>query len=348
MGLLTLFEKLELPEKIELCEDVISLDGGRLVNSLQYLEENYPAIFKLIDNNEWDEAFELARNNSVENQTVNINNKVNLTSEQKDLINDLAEENGLSVNFDRDNKSFTLIAEDPDSVNNISDVINYLDGKDYFSGKMKKVEPTLDSNRDVEYNDDTGVDLGNVVLDAFIFSCPLGVNMDHTVADTTTDSGQEVFKSLALQLGLNDFDNPFLSFIGATPKDQIKYTADHLGALNNLYSDNTIDKRDLSDPEVESIVQNVGLYRNNNRANDIVELVKSYVGERDQERRDEYFDEDRLVKNWKEIKNDLIVDYSDNSDRTYRLPRDADSEELRRFYDRLTPQQKNDLKDIVK
>ena len=345
MGLLTLFEKIELPEPLN--EDVISLDGNDLVNSLSYLQTNYPAIFNLIDKNEWDDAFELARNNTSNVQTVNIDNKVNLTSEQKDLINDLAEENGLQVNFNRDNKSLTLIADNKDAVNSISDVINYLDGKDYFSGKMKRVEPTLSDNRSVEYNDDTGVDLGNVVLDAYIYSKPLGLNMDHTVADTLTESGIDVFKSLALQLGLNEYDNPFLGFIAATPKDQVKYSAEHLGALNNLYSENIIDNRDLEDPEYESIVQNVGLYNNNNNARDIVELVKNYLQEKDQDRRDKYFDEDRLVKNWKEIKNDLEVNYSGSSDKTFRLSRDAGSDELRSFYNRLSPQQKDELKNII-
>ena len=325
---LTLDEKLTLEEKISLSEAVEDFSSAK-----------YPIIFKYMDDGKWEEAFEEAKKNSVEKQNVLIDNKKKLSSNQKSKIKEIAEEEGFVVYFSSDDTTITLVAENADTVDNISDLLNYFDGKDYRSGKLKKVEPLIDKNSTIEYNDDSGVDVAESVIDEYI---------NRNNITSLDDSGKEIFKQICMQLGLSTYDNPFLEFISSSKG--ILYNQNHLSALNNLFSDYTIVDDDLlGDTPLSGLLSNHGLYKNNNNAKDIVELVKTFKSESEDNQK-KFFDErTEEVKNWTDIKRELgskskSVSANERNNNVYTLPKNFNMEDVLKFLEKMTPQEKNTFK----
>ena len=151
MGKLILNEKLSLDEKLTLDEKLV------LDEAVDDLQTSYPEIWKLIEKGYWINALEEAKKNSTESQTVVIDNKNSLTNDQKNKITKVAMTNGFIVEFTDNNTKITLTANDKGTVALIGELINYLDKNKY-----------LNNDREVDYNDDTGVDIAESVVDEFI------------------------------------------------------------------------------------------------------------------------------------------------------------------------------------
>lgn len=346
MRLLNLNEKINLDEKLFLNEEISQ-------ENYHDLFINYPKVYKAMLNSDWDEALSYAKENTHDYQMVDVQNDYKFDSEERKIIEDLADDLGLDVRFWEDGDSFSVTADGNEAVNEIPNFINYLDGRDYTSGRVKIVDPILGENRKVTYNNDNGTDVSEMVIDAFTKEEKIGMRKDHTISDICDGGAIDIFKSWANQLGLNTYDNPFISFLGKFDKDNsIVFTKDQLGAINNLYSDNTISNKDLNSSEKDfSIIDNVGIYLNNKKGNDIVNLVKAFNSENSESRKNLYYNEDGLIRNWNDIKKDLgenIQQSSYGRSNKLELDKDAGVEEIQKFFNQLSPSQKLTLRSLVR
>lgn len=311
MSKLILNEKLTLEEKLTLDEKLI------LDEAVDDLQTSYPEIWDLIEKGYWVNALEEAKKNSTESQTVVIDNKNSLTNEQKKKITKVATTNGFVVEFTDNNTKITLTAEDKGTVALIGELINHLDNKKYLS-----------NNREVDYNDDTGVDVAESVVDEFITRNNLNDKLD--------DSGISIFKDICVDKGFNVGDNPLLAFVYDINLDT-KLNGEQLTALYQLVTDNVINNRDFENKGgtvLDNIVRNKGLYARNIKQNDVYSLIKKYFETKDERTKERFFDSQGHVRKWSQIKNELSL--SDDTPKEYgRLRKNASNKAVDDWVDSL-------------
>lgn len=327
MGKLTLDEKITLNELPKL---VLEEDYESAVKTLVH----YPEINNLINNEEWGDAFEAAERNGHEQQRVLVDNGKPLDQQQKSLITRIASDNGLEAKFANDSM-FYMDAKDSSSVQNIPYVMNYLHGLDYSNGKRKKVTPILDNDSLDEYGNDDPVTLKNSIVDMFLEKT--GSNK------ALTDSGEEIFKTICNNGGMQRNENPFLDFLeSVSTRDRFrkKLTGEHMAALNNLYVNGIISYDDIAYRDKGNILNHPSLYENNPRANDLIELVTNYNKSTDEKKQD-YFDNGR-VRPWNEIKKNIKVVNQRKND-ILRLNKNSSQEDTDDFVRRVPERVRRNL-----
>lgn len=328
MEKLILDEKITLEEKISL-EEKLTLDED--YNDSLTLLRSYPDIYNLINRDkDYTQAFGQAGDNNELYKQVIVNANKTLDDDSWETIRDLCDQNDLKLIEDRSNNRFAIIGEDAKGVDIIPDVLNYLNGKNYLTGNGESVTPVLDRVAKIDYYDDPPERLQDAVVDLYLENENLSDKMD--------TNATEIFKKICRELGFDEYHNPFQFFITNLPNN-IKINQGQMASLNNLYARNNLEKSDISN--LENIIYNEGLYKNNPDARDFNELLSSYKDSGSSARR-KYFNGDGQVRPWKEITRDLGLDGTIN-DAPLKIRKNASKDAVNDFVDSLP----DELRDMI-
>lgn len=328
MEKLILEEKLSLNEKISL-EEKLTLDED--YNDSLTLVRSYPDLYNLITRNkDYAQAFSQAGDNNELYKQVIVSANKPLNDEAWDTIQRLCDDHDLKLITDKANNIFGIIAEDTKGVDILPDVLNYLKGKDYINGNGDSVTPVLDKVAKIDYYDDAPEKLQDAVVDLYLNNEKLNNKLD--------TGATEIFKKICRELGFDEYHNPFQFFITHL-KDQVQINQGQMASLNNLYARRSITKQDFSN--LEDIIYNEGLYKNNPVANDFDELVSSFK-EASLSARRKYFGDNNQVRAWKDIRKDIGLEGTID-DAPLKIRKNASRDTVNDFVDSLP----DELRDMI-
>ena len=319
---LTLNEKISLPERLTLDEDY---------NSSLTLIRSYPDLYNLITRDkDYTQAFGQAGDNNELYKQVIVSANKSLNDEAWDTIRKLCEDQELRLIADEANNRFAIIAEDAKGVDILPDVLNYLKGKDYINGNGDSVTPVLDKVSKIDYYDDAPEKLQDAVVDLYL--------ENENLSDKLDTNATEIFKKMCRELGFDEYHNPFQFFITNLP-NQIKINQGQMASLNNQYARKSLNKQEISN--LEDIIYNEGLYKNNTDARDFDELLSSFR-EAGISTRKKYFDNNSQVRSWKEISKDVGLSGT-IEDAPLKIRKNASKDAVNDFVDSLP----DELRDMI-